>query len=385
MIGKSSEALILSGVRFVRPADGTAAISREHKVLPVSPPIAGMSLRIGSWPGPSFRHNSMIAILCDALQRRGSKVVDVLNPWQIHPKEIDLLQIHWPEQVFWSGGGRLRKLSRVCLTLAALARLRLAGVRISWMVHNLQPHESGTLNLALWRFYVLGLKLFTQQYITLSPMTESVVRRHLRLSRHAAVTSVRHPCYPMGSSKEVARRTLGISSRARMYVFFGAVRPYKGIDGLLDAFEKLEDPNAILIIAGQSSSPSTTTMLAEKAELDPRINLRLGYVEENALSEIIDAADRVVLPFVSYLHSGSLIRALSQGKVTITPETPFARNLRDELGEQWVQLYQGRLTAKHLKMHADQQGGPDMSAYGPDQVAEQLLRCYGTITEANPV
>ena len=109
--------------------------------------------------------------------------------------------------------------------------------------------------------------------------------------------------------------------------------------------------------------------------------LRLGYIQETTLTDIIDAADRIVLPFTNYLHSGSLIRALSQGKVTITPEAPFARALRDELGEQWVQLYQGRLTAEHLIISGEQQGAPDMSAFEPDRVAEELLRCYRTILE----
>ena len=108
-------------------------------------PVSRMPLRVGSWPGPSSNHNSMIPILCGALQRRGATVVDVLHPWRISPKEIDLLQIHWPEQVFWRGGSRLKKLARVGLTLVALARLRCAGVRVTWMVHNVQPHDSGTL------------------------------------------------------------------------------------------------------------------------------------------------------------------------------------------------------------------------------------------------
>jgi hypothetical protein len=77
----------------------------------------------------------MIPILCEALQRRGAIVVDVLRLWRIRPKEIDILQIHWPEQVFWSGGSRLKELARVGLTLAALARLRFVGVRVSgWYI-----------------------------------------------------------------------------------------------------------------------------------------------------------------------------------------------------------------------------------------------------------
>ena len=338
-----------------------------------------MPVRIGSWPGLRFSHNSMISILCGALQRRGAKILDVSHPWRIRPSEMDLFQIHWPEQVFWTGGSPLRQFARVVLTLAALARLRLAGVRVTWMVHNLQPHETGTLKSVIWRFYVLGLTTFTQQYITLSPMTEAVVRQRLRLGRKALVTNVRHPSYPKGSSREAARHRLGISLDPRVYVFFGAIRPYKGIDALLDAFGMLPDTNARLIIAGEPHSSSIGNMLSTKAALDKRIELRLGYIRDETLTDIIDAADRIVLPFKSYLHSGSLIRALSQGKVTITPKTPFACNLRTELGEHWVQLYTGHLSAEHLTITVGQEGAPDMSAYEPDRVAEELLQCYRTI------
>jgi beta-1,4-mannosyltransferase len=338
-----------------------------------------MPLRVGSWPGPNYSYNSVISILCAALQRRGATIVDVLHPWRISPKKIDILQIHWPEQVFWSGGNRLQKLARVGLTLAALARLRCFGVRLVWMVHNTQPHDPSRLVLATWRFYVLGLKTFTNQYIVLSPTTEVVVRQRLQLSDKAVVASVRHPSYPGGFSKDVARLHLGISPELHVYVSFGAIRPYKGIDSLLDAFGKLADPNARLIVAGQPHPPSVANDLSARAKLDPRIDLRLGYIQESTLTEIIDAADRVVLPFTNYLHSGSLIRALSQGKVTITPETPFALNLRDELGDRWVQLYQGRLTAEHLTISVGPQGAPDMSAYDPDLVAEELVRCYRSI------
>jgi beta-1,4-mannosyltransferase len=354
-----------------------------NQLLTTSRPVSRVSVRVGSWPGPSSKHNSMIPILCGALQRRGAKVVDVLHPWRISPKEIDLLQIHWPEQVFWRGGSRLKKVARVGLTLVALARLRCAGVRVTWMVHNVRPHDSRTLSSVVWPFYILGLKMLIKHYITLSPMTQAVVRQRLRLSPKAVVAYIRHPSYPSGSSREVARPRLGISLDLRVYVFFGKVRPYKGVDELLDAFGALADPSARLIIAGEPSLPSVKRMLSAKAKLDPRITLRLGYIQEDTLSDIIDAADRIVLPFTNYLHSGSLIRALSQGKVTITPEAPFACALRDELGEQWVQLYQGRLTAEHLSINSEQQGAPDMSAYEPDRVAEELLRCYRSILETD--
>ena len=126
--------------------------------------------------------------------------------------------------------------------------------------------------------------MLTQLYIVLSPTTEAVVKQRLRLAHKATVTSIRHPSYPRGSSTEVARLHLGISPDCRVYVFFGTIRPYKGIEGLLDAFGKLADPNVRLIVAGEPYSPSVANFLTAKAKLDPRIDLRLGYIQESTLT-----------------------------------------------------------------------------------------------------
>src|ERR1051326_1515850 len=113
---------------LLQPCERTGAVSREPipwlSQMLSSPSASRVPLRVGSWPGSSFRRNSVIPILCAALQRRGATVVDVLKPWLIRPEEIDIFQIHWPEQVFWDNESRLKKLARVGLTLAALARLR---------------------------------------------------------------------------------------------------------------------------------------------------------------------------------------------------------------------------------------------------------------------
>src|SRR5699024_2486108 len=48
-----------------------------------------------------------------------------------------------------------------------------------------------------------------------------------------------------------ARARLGIPARARVFVHFGQIRPYKGVFELLDAFEGLPAASAQLVIAGK--------------------------------------------------------------------------------------------------------------------------------------
>lgn len=57
-------------------------------------------LRIGCWPGPSFVDNPFVGNFCDALVSEGCVVMDVPDPRRVSPQEIDVLQIHWPDQIF---------------------------------------------------------------------------------------------------------------------------------------------------------------------------------------------------------------------------------------------------------------------------------------------
>ena len=50
----------------------------------------------------------------------------------------------------------------------------------------------------------------------------------------------------------------------------------------------------------------------------------------------------MVAPFRRYLHSGSIVHALSAGRPVLTPATPFATSLAAELGRpDWLQTYAG--------------------------------------------
>jgi glycosyltransferase involved in cell wall biosynthesis len=334
------------------------------------------AVRVGSWPGPHFYYNSSIPTLCEALQRRGASIIDVEQPWRIRADEIDIFHIHWPEQIFWDRASATEKLRRMVLAIAALTRLRLAGVQILWMVHNVRPNDAGPVERSLWPFYVAALKLLTTRYMTLSAGTVPIVRQQLDLSPGSIVEHVRHPCYPRGGARRVARQRLGIAGHLNVYLFFGTIRPYKGVETLLNAFRLLKNPDALLIVAGEPKSAELHASLTAAARLDKRVALRLDYIEESELVDLISASDRVVLPFVDYLHSGSLVRALSQGRVTITPETAFSRTLHAELGDGWLRLYQGKLTAEHLALMAEPGGAPAMGEFSPDKVAEQIVRCY---------
>jgi len=92
-------------------------------------------------------------------------------------------------------------------------------------------------------------------------------------------------------------------------LFFGLLRPYKGVDVLLDAWRRARRPDgARLWIAGMPRMDVTGIAAA------PDVDAALRFVSASELAGAFRAADLVVLPYREIDQSGVLFTALAFGK-----------------------------------------------------------------------
>ena len=83
----------------------------------------------------------------------------------------------------------------------------------------------------------------------------------------------------------------------------------------------------------------------------------------------------MVAPFRRYLHSGSIVHALSAGRPVLTPATPFATSLAAELGRpDWLQTYAGPLTAGDARAARRPGTALDLGPLAPAKAAARLRR-----------
>jgi glycosyltransferase involved in cell wall biosynthesis len=100
-------------------------------------------------------------------------------------------------------------------------------------------------------------------------------------------------------------------SEGTVILFFGLLRPYKGIDTLLEAFRRLD--GAELWIVGNPRMPvGPLRRLAEEAP--GRVRFLTRFVEDAEIPPIFRRADLVVLPYRDAEHSGVLYTGLAFGK-----------------------------------------------------------------------
>jgi glycosyltransferase involved in cell wall biosynthesis len=179
-------------------------------------------------------------------------------------------------------------------------QLQRKGVKVISIVDNALPHEPHFHDRSLTRWF-LG------RNAGLIAMTEAVQGDILKLRPDARVRLMPHPLYdhfgtPM--PKVEARRKLGLPADARMLLFFGLIRDYKGLDLLIEAFGKL-DERYHLVIAGEPYGDFAEYQRRIDASPQPgHIHVETRYIADAEVPGFFGAADAVVLPYKSATQSG---------------------------------------------------------------------------------
>ena len=184
----------------------------------------------------------------------------------------------------------------------ALGMKILSRTKIVYLCHNVRPHKPTLLDTAL-----IWYAFQTPDYFIVH--AESDLKILMALKPRARVFRTPHPTYEIfGAGKRTdslrAKRALGVEGN--LVLFFGYVKRYKGLEYLLQAFPKvLRETPCTLIIAGEvyEDKPQIQQMI-EQFHLAERVRLIDRYIPNEQVALYFNAADVVVLPYVSATQSG---------------------------------------------------------------------------------
>ena len=129
-----------------------------------------------------------------------------------------------------------------------------------------------------------------------------------------------------------ARRRLGIGEGDRTILFFGALRPYKGLEYLVDGFLRLaaRHPEYRLIIAGERRREAEKYLdeILRRIESDlngTRVTQKLQYIPDEETELYFKAADLLVLPYTNVFQSGVLFLSYSFGLPVVATDVGSVR------------------------------------------------------------
>jgi glycosyltransferase involved in cell wall biosynthesis len=120
-------------------------------------------------------------------------------------------------------------------------------------------------------------------------------------------------------------------------LFFGAIKPYKGVDVLIEAGIRLmrEVPGCRIDIVGRPFADMAPSRAAIRAAgLEDRFGLDLRYAPDEELARYLAAADIAVFPYREIDASGALALAVAQGlpivasAIGVFKEPPVADHIR---------------------------------------------------------
>lgn len=202
------------------------------------------------------------------------------------------------------------------LLLALAARLLRAQVVIEFH----EVLDSGEAKIPLARAYVrLFAPLFVrlaQGFVIHSEYDRKSLQRHYNLGKRP-ISVIHHGpydhCQPI--NEEQGYRTAPIS--CCNLLFFGVIRPFKGLEDLITAFDALSENEVAkywLTIVGETWEGWTLPAeLIERSRYRDRITFVNRYVSDAEVSRFFAGADAVVLPYHRSSASGPLHMTMSYG------------------------------------------------------------------------
>ena len=182
-----------------------------------------------------------------------------------------------------------------------------AGVPVVFFCHNVIEHEN-----ALWKRVLTQWVLASTNRFAVHTIQD---RDHLsRFFPQAKILVHPHPIYD-----QFPKAIGNLSPRADLeLLFFGFVRPYKGLDLLIDALSYLKDRSIKLTIAGEFwSGINDIIRRIDHCGVTEMVELRPTYHSEEDIAEIFARADVVVLPYRSATGSGIITLAYYYGRPVI--------------------------------------------------------------------
>ncbi|GLJ61150.1 hypothetical protein GCM10017576_12790 [Microbacterium barkeri] len=297
---------------------------------------AGTVLVFPTWPENPYLNLLELAARAAGYRFRGATThAELLHALPALPRG-GVVHVHWTTPLVQEAADEADARDRLRRLLAALRDARRRGVRIIWTLHNRLPHELRfrEAEIALYR----GLADLADVVHVMAPDTAAVVADVVALDP-ARIRVIPHPSYEgiydAGVGRTAARASFDLAERDRAVLFLGQIRPYKGVDALVEAATAAGD-DIVLLLAGVVKEQSEE----EVAALLPdglRAHTQFSFVPDGDLARWFRAADVAVFPYRAILNSGSVHLAATFRVPVVLPDEP---HLREQFGdERWVAFF----------------------------------------------
>ncbi len=171
-------------------------------------------------------------------------------------------------------------------------------------IDNVEPHEHHVTDPLFNRYFLGAMDGFVYM--------SDQVRRELETYTSAPTLFSPHPLFEHFGEREertAACAALGLDPKRRYALFFGLIRDYKGLDLLLEAWERLRRDGVTegrrLIVAGEFYAPREKYLrMIEELGLRDEVILHDRFIPDEEVRHYFSAVDFIVQPYRTATQSG---------------------------------------------------------------------------------
>lgn len=313
-------------------------------------------------------------------------LLTALKQWK-----ADIIHLHWL-QSFFVRSSLTKSLVSMMLFVGQLLILRLLGTKIVWTVHNLKNHNNRFLISE--RIGKLAVSNIADGIIAHCQLAKEEIVSNLKTANPDKIFVVPHgnyiECYENKINRQEARRQLNISDSDVVLLFFGLIRPYKGVLEMVKALEEISLPKVKLLIVGKlwQDTEEFDEVLRQKAANDLRIVYRPGFVPDELIQVYMNACNLVVFPYRDILTSGAVLLAMSFGKACLAPKIGCIGEILDKKGaflynpnkeDGLIKATQAAVNNSSVLNQMGEYNYQKIQQYSWQNVAQQTLKIYDAI------
>lgn len=212
-------------------------------------------------------------------------------------------------------------IAHTVLLLIIIIRFMVKDCRLVLTFHEtLDPLENAILPLRIYARWMGKLIFpFFDAYVTHSESDRDLIHSKYRLSKSKIHVVV------FGSFDHVRkeRRSLSKSRDVCALIFFGLIRPYKGVEYLVEAFSRIPEDlihRFTLTIVGEPWGDEIPRRRIQQSPYKDRIRYVNRYVTDDEVDAYFQQADVAVFPYTRASQSAAAHTAISYGLPIIVSE-----------------------------------------------------------------
>ncbi|GAA3597358.1 glycosyltransferase [Agrococcus terreus] len=293
---------------------------------------------------PNWGENPYVAILQLAARGAGiafpgSEKPDALIGDLEKPSAEGVVHIQWTSPFTERARDQAHADETVDRVLAAIDVARAHGRPILWTIHNVLPHDSRFRDTAI-RLH-RGLAARADLIHTLGSTAQEAIgdlytlpAEKVRVLPHSSYAGI----YGARLDRSSARVEIGAGAATTQALFFGQIRPYKGIEHLFEAARRLHgSATPIEVLLAGKPAPKVRDEVERFVDSEVEVTAALRYLEDDEIAAWFSAADVAVLPYRNILNSGTMHLAATYGLPVMLPDE---HTITADYGDQtWIRFF----------------------------------------------